>query len=139
LTDCQLDPELASRIHFTQGDACNLKGKYQHYDLILAANMLDRLREPAHFLADLAHRLRDGGILMLCSPHTWQVESTSKHNWLGGIRENGEARTTYQYLQRVLSTEFEELQPAQDIPFVLQETARKYQYLLSQLTIWRKK
>jgi 5-histidylcysteine sulfoxide synthase/putative 4-mercaptohistidine N1-methyltranferase len=139
LTDCQLDPELASRIHFTQGDACNLKGKYQHYDLILAANILDRLREPKHFLADLAHRLRDGGILMLCSPYTWQVTSTSKHNWLGGIRENGEALTTYQYLQRALGTEFEELQPAQDIPFVLQETARKYQYLLSQLTIWQKK
>ena len=34
LTTASSDPELASRIHFTQGDACNLKGKYQHYDLI---------------------------------------------------------------------------------------------------------
>ena len=139
LTDCQLSPDLASHIHFTQGDACNLKNKYQHYDLILAANMLDRLREPAHFLKDLAHRLRNDGILIICSPHTWQEDSTAKSNWLGGVRENGEALTTYQALQRILSREFEEIAKPQDIPFVLQETARKYQYLLSQLTIWRKK
>jgi Uncharacterized conserved protein len=139
LTDCQLTPDLAHHILFTQGDACNLKSKYQHYDLILAANLLDRLREPAHFLNDLAHRLRDGGILMLCSPHTWQEESTNKSNWLGGIRENGEALTTYQALQRILNRDFEEITAPQDIPFVLQETTRKYQYLVSQLTIWRKK
>lgn len=139
LTDCQLSPELANHIHFTQGDACNLKNKYRHYDLILAANMLDRLREPARFLKDLAHRLRNDGILMICSPHTWQEDSTVKSYWLGGIRENGEALTTYQALQRILSKEFEEITKPQDIPFVLQETARKYQYLLSQLTVWRKK
>ena len=48
---------------FTQGDACNLKPKYQGYDLVLAANLIDRLREPARFLADISQRLKPGGIL----------------------------------------------------------------------------
>lgn len=139
LSDCQLDPTLADKIHFTQGDACNLKDKYNHYDLILAANMLDRLREPERFLKDLSSRLRDDGVLMICSPHTWQASSTSKENWLGGIRENGEALTTYQAMQRILTNSFTEIADPIDIPFVLQETSRKYQYLVSQLTIWKKK
>lgn len=139
LSHCDIPAELASRIAFTQGDACNLKAKYTGYDLILAANMLDRLREPAHFLADLAHRLRSGGVLMICSPHTWQESSTPKTHWLGGIRENGEALTTYQALQRLLCTDFKELHSPMDIPFVLQDTARKYQYLVSQLTVWQKR
>lgn len=139
LSDCQLNPDLAEKIHFSQGDACNLKAKYSHYDLILAANMLDRLREPERFLRDLPSRLRDDGILMICSPHTWQESSTSKENWLGGIRENGEALTTYQSMKRILSESFEEVCEPMNIPFVLQETARKYQYLVSQLTIWKKK
>ena len=76
---------------------------------------------------------------MICSPHTWQESSTPKTHWLGGIRENGEALTTYQALQRLLGTDFKELHSPMDIPFVLQDTTRKYQYLVSQLTVWQKR
>ncbi|MGL6166083.1 MAG: hypothetical protein ACRC04_17330, partial [Aeromonas veronii] len=60
-------------------------------------------------------------------------------NWLGGIRENGEALTTYQALQRLLAAEFEEHCPPRDVPFVIRETARKYQHTVAQLTVWRKR
>ena len=50
------------------GDACNLKPKYGDYDLVLASNLIDRLREPARFLRDIAPRLRSGGLLVLTSP-----------------------------------------------------------------------
>jgi hypothetical protein len=90
------------------GDACNLKPKYGGYDLVLASNLIDRLREPARFLRDIAPRLRSGGLLVLTSPYTWLTDYTPKANWLGGIRENGEALGTYQALQRLLAEEFEE-------------------------------
>ncbi|PKQ82770.1 putative 4-mercaptohistidine N1-methyltransferase [Aeromonas sobria] len=128
-----------ARIHFSQGDACNLKPKYDHYDLVLAANLIDRLREPARFLRDIAPRLRSGGLLVLTSPYTWLAEYTPPANWLGGIRENGEALTTYQALQRLLAAEFEEHCPPRDVPFVIRETARKYQHTVAQLTVWRKR
>ncbi|CAJ1911910.1 Hercynine oxygenase [Aeromonas salmonicida] len=139
LSSHQLGTEQAERIHFSQGDACNLKPKYDHYDLVLAANLIDRLREPARFLRDIAPRLRSGGLLVLTSPYTWLTEYTPKANWLGGIRENGEALSTYQALQRLLAEEFEEHCPPRDVPFVIRETARKYQHTMAQLTVWRKR
>lgn len=139
LPDFDLGPEQASRIRFVQGDACNLKPQQEAWDLVLAANLIDRLRQPARFLADIAPMIRPGGVLMLSSPYTWLEEFTPKENWLGGIRENGEALSTYQALQRLLAADFEELAPPQDVPFVIRETARKYQHSVAQLTLWRKR
>jgi len=134
-----LGAEQAKRIQFVQGDACNLKPQPDRYDLVLASNLIDRLRQPKRFLQDITAMIHSGGVLMLSSPYTWLEEFTPKENWLGGIRENGEALTTYQALQRLLLTDFEELAAPQDIPFVIRETARKYQHTVAQLTVWRKR
>nr|WP_041474349.1 5-histidylcysteine sulfoxide synthase [Erwinia sp. Ejp617] len=139
LQDFDLGPEQAGRIRFVQGDACNLKPQAEAWDLVLAANLLDRLRQPKRFLTDITQMIRPGGVLMLSSPYTWLEEFTPKENWLGGIRENGEALSTYQALQRLLSADFEEIAPPQDVPFVIRETARKYQHSVAQLTLWRKR
>ena len=106
---------------------------------MLAANLLDRLREPRRFLDEIASRIRPGGILLLASPYTWLEEFTPKENWLGGVRENGEALTTHGALRRLLSGHFEEVAVPLDLPFVIRETARKYQYVHSQVTIWRRR
>lgn len=70
---------------FSQGDACNLKPKYQGYDLVLAANLIEQLRDPKRFLLDVAHRLNAGGILVLSSTYHWQESQTPKEHWLGEI------------------------------------------------------
>lgn len=139
LKDFALGAEQASRIQFVQGDACNLKPQQDGYDLVLAANLIDRLRQPMRFLQDITSMINSGGILLLSSPYTWLEAFTPKENWLGGLRENGEALTTYQALQRLLATDFEEIAAPQDVPFVIRETARKYQHTMAQLTIWRKR
>ncbi|WP_455815419.1 5-histidylcysteine sulfoxide synthase [Pseudomonas graminis] len=139
LKDIDLGPEQASRIQFVQGDACNLKPQAEPYDLVLASNLIDRLRQPRRFLQDITRMIRPGGVLMLSSPYTWLEEFTPKENWLGGIRENGEALSTYQALQRLLAADFDEIEPAQDVPFVIRETARKYQHTVAQVTLWRKR
>lgn len=139
LKDFAFDAEQAERIHFMQGDACNLKPQPGRYDLVLASNLIDRLRQPKRFLQDIAPMIRSGGVLVLSSPYTWLEAFTPKENWLGGIRENGEALTTRQALQRLLAAEFEEIAAPQDIPFVIRETARKFQHTLAQVTVWRKR
>ena len=139
LTDVIPDEPARGTLHFTQGDACNLKAQPALFDLVFASNLLDRLREPGRFLEDITPMLRPGGVLLLSSPYTWLEEYTPKANWLGGVRENGEAVTTLQTLRRILQADFEEITPPEDVPFVIRETSRKYQHTLAELTLWRKR
>ena len=139
LSEIGISPEQWEKVKFLQGDACNLKITHAEYDLIFASNLIDRLRDPKRFLNSLGDLLKSGGVLMLSSPYTWLEAYTPKENWLGGFRENGEAVTTYQHLQRLLRNDFEEIQPAEDIPFVIRETARKHQYTIAQASYWRRK
>ena len=83
-------------------------------------------------------RIRPGGVLVITSPYTWLAEFTPKAHWLGGIRENGEAVDTHTGLQRVLGKHFAEVRPPCDLPFVIRETARKYQHSIAQCTIWQR-
>lgn len=78
-------------------------------------------------------------MLIISSPYTWLEEFTPKENWIGGVRENGEALSSYQALQRLLDGDFEEINPPLDVPFVIRETARKHQHTVAQVTVWRKR
>ena len=129
---------LGDKIEFVQGDAHNLKAQFTAYDLVLAANLLDRLYDPAHFLAMIHERINPGGLLVIASPYTWLEEFTKKANWVGGIRRAGEPFTTLQGLDEQLAPHFRRLGEPRDIEFVVRETARKYQHTVSQLTMWEK-
>jgi putative 4-mercaptohistidine N1-methyltranferase len=139
LSEIGITPEQAERVQFVQGDACNLKPHSESYDLVLASNLLDRLRDPRRFLHDISAKIVSGGVLIISSPYTWLEEFTPKENWIGGVRENGEALSSYQALQRLLDGDFEEINPPLDVPFVIRETARKHQHTVAQVTVWRKR
>ena len=130
--------EAAERVSFWQADACNLKPIYQGFDLIFAGNLIDRLYDPRKFLEDLAWRLNDESYLILTSPYTWQEESTPKEKWIGGYRRDGENVTTLQGLDEILGCDFVRV-ATEDIPFVIQETARKHQHTIAQMSVWRKR
>ncbi|WP_211337042.1 5-histidylcysteine sulfoxide synthase [Marinicella litoralis] len=130
--------EKANNIEFAQGDACNLKAKYDHYDLIFAGNLIDRLYQPKQFLSSIKDRINAGGYLVITSPYTWLEEFTEKQNWLGGVKINGENHTTLDALKEHLKADFELVGLPQDIPFVIRETARKHQHTVAQLTVWKK-
>ncbi len=131
--------EIADNIEFWQGDACNLKEQFGGYDLIMATNLIDRLYEPLLFLQDVDKRLNDGGYLILTSPYTWLEEYTKKEFWLGGFNdENGKAVTTLDGLKKALEEKFT-LVATHDVPFVIPETARKFQHTISQMSVWKKR
>ncbi|HFU77468.1 MAG TPA: putative 4-mercaptohistidine N1-methyltransferase, partial [Epsilonproteobacteria bacterium] len=126
------------KVSFWQADACNLKPLYKGFDLIFGGNLIDRLYDPKKFLDSLASRLNDSGVLILTSPYTWQEESTPKEKWIGGYRRDGENVTTLQGLEEILGDDFTLLE-TRDVPFVIQETARKHQHTIAQMSIWQKK
>jgi len=131
--------DVAGKVSFFQGDACNLKPIWTGYDLILAANLIDRLYDPARFLRDVAHRLNPGGLLLIASPYTWLEEHTPRTDWIGGFKKDGENFTTLDGLHALLDAQFELIAPPQDVPFVIRETRRKFQHTVSQVTLWQKR
>jgi 5-histidylcysteine sulfoxide synthase/putative 4-mercaptohistidine N1-methyltranferase len=125
-------------IKFAQGDACNLKAKFNNYDLVFAGNLIDRLYQPKEFLDSIKKRINKGGYLVITSPYTWLEEFTDKQNWLGGVKINGENLSTLDALKNHLKADFELVGEPQDVPFVIRETARKHQHTVAQLTVWQK-
>ena len=136
LSDFALEDE-AARVNFWQADACNLKPIFKDFDLIFAGNLMDRLYDPKKFLDSLASRLNEKGMLILTSPYTWQEESTVKEKWIGGYKRDGENVSTLQGLDEILGKDFR-LIDTRDVPFVIQETARKHQHTIAQMTVWEK-
>ena len=131
--------QLTCKTSFWQGDACNLKPNLSGYDLIMATNLIDRLYNPMLFLQDISNRLNDEGILVLTSPYTWQESSTKKEFWLGGYRDaDGQEIRTLQTLKKVLNERFELLH-VENIPFIIKESARKYQHTIAEMSVWKKR
>lgn len=55
-----------------------------------------------------------------------------------GIKKDGENFTTLDGLKEVLEKDFK-LIDTKDVPFVIRETARKYQHTVAQMSVWKKK
>lgn len=140
---CQLHhlglDQVADKVAFFQGDACNLKPQFSGYDFILAANLIDRLHHPKAFLTTVHQRLNVGGVLMLTSPYTWLTEHTERSEWIGGFKQDAENFTTLDGLKALLSPHFDLIEAPQHVEFVIRETARKFQHSLSEVTLWRRK
>ena len=130
--------EAQRKVEFFQGDACNLKPHFSGYDLILAANLIDRLYSPAKFLKTVHERLNIGGLLMIASPYTWLPEHTRREEWIGGYKKNGENYTTLDGLKDMLAAHFRLVREPLEVPFVIRETKRKFQHTLSEVTIWER-
>lgn len=131
--------ETAGRVEFWQGDACNLKDHFNNFDLILAANLIDRLYAPRRFLDSVAGRLNPGGLLVLASPYTWLEEYTKRAEWIGGFKKDGESYTTLDGLKEILGPRFDLVEGPRSVPFVIRETRRKHQHTLSEMTVWKRK
>lgn len=131
--------EAAGRVSFHQGDACNLKPQFSGYDLVLAANLIDRLYKPSLFLRAIHERINAGGILMIASPYTWLEDHTPKDEWIGGFKKDGENFTTLDGLKALLEPHFRMIGTPEKVPFVIRETMHKYQHNFSEVTVWERR
>ncbi len=126
------------KVDFVQGDACNLKAIHADYDLVLAANLIDRLHSPSKLLESIHARIRPGGLLVITSPYTWLEEHTARAEWIGGFKQDGENFTTLDGLKAILGRYFRLLGEPRIVPFVIRETRRKFQHTLAEATIWER-
>ena len=129
---------LRERVQFEHGDAQALRVSLGGFDVVLGANLIDRLTRPAQFLAQLPRLMKPGGQLVLTSPYTWLPDYTPTDKWLGGFLENGAPRTTLDGLRAALDADFT-LVATKDLPFLIREHARKFQWSIAQASIWRRK
>lgn len=130
--------DVKHKVEFCQGDACNLKPLFSGYDLILAANLIDRLYDPAKLLSTIHTRLNPGGLLLIASPYTWLKEHTKREAWIGGFKRDGESFGTLDGLKEILGSHFRLVQGPQEVPFIIRETRHKFQHTLSEVTIWER-
>jgi hypothetical protein len=63
---------------------------------------------------------------------------TKKDQWVGGYRKDGEPYSTIEGLTDILGQRFTMLDRPRDIEFVIRDTSRKFQHIISQLTVWEK-
>ena len=125
-------PQLAEagKLHFLQGDAMHLAEDLGSFDRVHAANLLCRLPTPKLLLDRLPSLVVPGGELVLATPCTWLREFTPTENWPAG--------STFEWLLENLTAHFD-LTDQTEEPFLIRETARKFQWTHSMLTVWKRK
>jgi len=123
------------QVNFERGDAVNLRSGLGPFDVVLMANLIDRVDNPAKCLERLPGLLEAGGQLVITSPYTWLAEYTPRENWLGGFMRDGRPVKTFDTLKKTLAPHFE-LSRRQDLSFVIREHARKYQLGFAEATCW---
>lgn len=121
----------ASRVDFRCGDAMALPEDLGDFDVVLAANLLCRLPDPRVFLARLPSLVKPGGQLLLATPFSWLEEFTPRDKWVGG-REGAASRDA---LAGILSPDFR-LDFEAELPFLIREHARKFQWGVAWGTRW---
>lgn len=122
----------ASRVRFETGDATALRADIGSFDLVLAANLLCRLPQPVKFLQCLPGLVSPGGQLLLGTPFSWLPDYTAPEHWIGGRSETG---PSWDALCKILEPHFE-LQLSKDLPFLIREHSRKFQYGISLGSRW---
>lgn len=117
----------AHHIHFEQGDAMQLRADLGAYDVVHAANLLCRLTQPQLLLQRLPQLVKPGGQLLLTTPCTWLADFTPPEHWPTG--------RTLDWMQHQLAPHFQLLEQ-KELPFLIRETARKFQWTVALGTRW---
>ena len=118
------------RVNFQQGDAMDLPDSLGTFNLVHAANLICRLTEPARFLSRVPSLLKPGGFLILTTPCTWLAEFTPPDRWPTG--------STFDWLKEILAPDFILLEQ-KDLPFLIREHARKFQWSVALGTVWQRR
>lgn len=125
--DAAIDP---NRVHFEVGNAQDIREDIGQFDVVIACNLICRLPEPMRLLKRLSQLVKPGGQLFITTPFTWLEEYTASTNWLG----DG-AQDSFAGLRSALEPDFE-LKRQWDMPFLIREHARKFQYSIAQASRW---
>lgn len=138
-----IDAEVRSRVSFHVGDACTLRedaATLGTFDGVIMANLLCRLPEPMVCLDGLGDMVNPGGVVVLVTPWSWLEQFTNRDKWLGGYRnvETGSPVHSKDVLRSEMERRGFVKVYEEQMPLVIREHQRKYQYIVSEATAWRK-
>ena len=118
------------RVQFEVGDAMHLRDGLGRFERVHAANLICRLTHPQRLLDRLPDLVVPNGELIITTPCTWLGEFTPPENWPTG--------PTLDWLKSSLDASFS-LVAHHDEPFLIRETARKFQWTRAQLSYWKRR
>jgi 5-histidylcysteine sulfoxide synthase/putative 4-mercaptohistidine N1-methyltranferase len=119
-----------ARVKFEQGDACALPHRLGDFDAVLMANLICRLPDPGACLRRMQGPdglVRPGGVLVITTPFSWLEDYTPKARWIDGIEGVG----------GILS-EFDLLETG-ELPFMIRDHRRRFEFIITQLSVWRRR
>jgi len=120
-----------NRVKFLHGDACNLPDDLGLFDGVLLANLLCRLPNPSSCLDRMKSLIADNSWLVIATPASWSEEYTPRERWLA--KDGSTLDGIRQCLEPIFALEYRE-----DMPFVLREHRRKFQWTVAEVSVWRK-
>ena len=115
-------------------------GELSTYDGIVMSNLLCRLPNPMACLNGLPAIVNKGGVIVMVTPFSWLTEFTPRDHWLGGFQDSVSKEAVYSkdVLKSVMNERgFEKIHEEQ-MPVIIREHQRKFQYIISEATAWRK-
>jgi 5-histidylcysteine sulfoxide synthase/putative 4-mercaptohistidine N1-methyltranferase len=125
-----------TRLRFERADAHHPPAHWGRFDAVLIANLVDRLHTPSACLRAMEGLVETGGVLVVTTPYTWLSDFTPKEAWLGARSQDDVSGA--QGLAEALAPSFELLE-AHDVPFVIREHGRKFQWSVAHATVWRRR
>ncbi len=131
--------DLIDKVRFQQSDASNMKSTFIGYDLVLLNDILDQMYNPRHFLQSVHKRINPGGRLIVATGYDWSEQCTSRNNWVGGYRQDGEQIWGENELENLLHPNFTKIAGPFELPSVKRINKRKFSYNTIEVTIWEKK
>jgi SAM-dependent methyltransferase len=140
-----VNADVRSRVNFFTGDACkisemSLNGTLSSYDAVSMSNLLCRLPDPMACLNGLPLIVNNGGVVLLATPFSWLTEFTPRSKWMGGFYDpvSKEPIRSKDILQAIMEKNGFVKIHQEEVPLVIREHQRKYQYIISEATGWRK-
>jgi len=138
-----VDDSMKSKVNFWRGDACKLRdysNEIGTFDGVVMANLLCRLPNPIACLDGLPHVVNEGGVVVLVTPFSWLDDFTHRSKWLGGFYDpvSGDAMYSKDRLKQLMEERGFEKIHEEEMPLVIREHQRKYQYIVSEATGWRR-
>jgi putative 4-mercaptohistidine N1-methyltranferase len=142
-----VDASVLEKVNFFQGDATKIseyaesREGFGPFDGVVLANLLCRLPDPMACLSAMPRIVNEGGVVVIVTPFTWLEDFTSRSKWLGGFKDPVSQAPIYSKdkLKQVMEgLGFEKIHEEQ-MPLVIREHQRKYQYIISEASGWRKK
>lgn len=129
------------RVHFRRADAVSMPPELHGYDAVLMANLVCRVPSPRSVLGRMGGvkgMVKKGGLLMITSPYTWMENTTPKAVWLGGYKRDEQPVRSPEGLRSHLQDEFEFIEE-HNLPLLIREHVRKFEYIVSHCTLWRRR